>query len=89
VTENNGQLPDGDGVSVTRLFNRLEGIWYDKGARGFYFNSTSGGNAAMGQVWHYSPRSEKLTLFFESPVGSVLDSPDNLLVTTPGWSPPV
>jgi secreted PhoX family phosphatase len=66
------------------LFNRLEGIWYDKATRGFYFNSTSGGNAAMGQVWHYSPRSELLTLFFESPGGSVLDSPDNLLVTPRG-----
>ncbi|HET8621492.1 MAG TPA: alkaline phosphatase PhoX [Acidimicrobiales bacterium] len=66
------------------LFNRLEGIWYDRATRGFYFNSTSGGNAAMGQVWHYSPRSETLTLFFESPGGSVLDSPDNLLVTPRG-----
>jgi hypothetical protein len=66
------------------LFNRLEGIWYDRATRGFYFNSTSGGNAAMGQVWHYSPRSEMLTLFFESPGGSVLDSPDNLLVTPRG-----
>ena len=55
-----------------------------QGYPGFYFNSTSGGNAAKGQVWHYSPRSEMLTLFFESPGGSVLDSPDNLLVTPRG-----
>jgi secreted PhoX family phosphatase len=66
------------------LFNRLEGIWYDPASRGFYFNSTSGGDAAYGQVWHYNPRREKLTLFFESPGGSVLDSPDNLLVTPRG-----
>jgi secreted PhoX family phosphatase len=66
------------------LFNRLEGIWYDRHSGGFFFNSTSGGDAALGQVWHYSPRREELTLFFESPGGSVLDSPDNLLVTPRG-----
>lgn len=66
------------------LFNRLEGIWYDPRSGGFYFNSTSGGDAATGQVWHYSPRREQITLFFESPGGSVLDSPDNLLVTPRG-----
>jgi secreted PhoX family phosphatase len=66
------------------LFNRLEGIWYDRETKGFFFNSTSGGDAAYGQVWHYSPRRNKLTLFFESPGGSVLDSPDNLLVTPRG-----
>jgi hypothetical protein len=66
------------------LFNRLEGIWYDERSGGFYFNSTSGGDAALGQVWHYHPRRDSLTLFFESPGGSVLDSPDNLLVTPRG-----
>jgi uncharacterized protein len=66
------------------LFNRLEGIWYDARSRGFYFNSTSGGDAACGQVWHYDPHRDRLTLFFESPGGSVLDSPDNLLVTPRG-----
>jgi secreted PhoX family phosphatase len=66
------------------LFNRLEGIWYDHRSGGFYFNSTSGGDAACGQVWHYEPRWDRLTLFFESPGGSVLDSPDNLLVTPRG-----
>jgi secreted PhoX family phosphatase len=66
------------------LFNRLEGIWYDRDTRGFFFNSTSGGDAGFGQVWHYAPRTEELTLFFESPGGSVLDSPDNLLVTPRG-----
>jgi uncharacterized protein len=66
------------------MFNRLEGIWYDRQTKGFFFNSTSGGDAAYGQVWHYSPRRNKLTLFFESPGGSVLDSPDNLLVTPRG-----
>lgn len=66
------------------LFNRLEGIWYDRRSGGFFFCSTSGGDARYGQIWHYSPRREQLTLFFESPGGSVLDSPDNLLVTPRG-----
>jgi secreted PhoX family phosphatase len=66
------------------VFNRLEGIWYDPTTKGFFFNSTSGGDAGYGQVWHYSPRRETLSLFFESPGGSVLDSPDNLLVTPRG-----
>lgn len=66
------------------LFNRLEGIWWDASTQGVYFNSTSGGDAGYGQVWHYEPRADRLTLFFESPGGSVLDSPDNLLVTPRG-----
>ncbi len=66
------------------LFNRLEGIWYDRAGGDIFFCSTSGGDAGMGQVWRYDPRREVLTLFFESPGGSVLDSPDNLLVTPRG-----
>ena len=65
-------------------FNRLEGIWWDASTQGVYFNSTSGGDAGYGQVWHYEPKAERLTLFFESPGGTVLDSPDNLLVTPRG-----
>lgn len=65
-------------------FNRLEGIWWDASTQGVYFNSTSGGDAGRGQVWHYQPKTERLTLFFESPGSSVLDSPDNLLVTPRG-----
>lgn len=66
------------------LFNRLEGIWYDVHTGTFFFCSTSGGDAGYGQVWQYDPEAETLTLFFESPGGSVLDSPDNLLVTPRG-----
>jgi hypothetical protein len=66
------------------MFNRLEGIWYDHGTGAFFFNSTSGGDAGRGQVWQYDPVAETLTLFFESPGGTVLDSPDNLLVTPRG-----
>lgn len=74
-----------EGISKgAATFNRLEGIWYDPSSKGFFFASTSGGDAGYGQIWHYSPRTEQLRLFFESPGGSVLDSPDNLLVTPRG-----
>ncbi len=66
-------------------FNRLEGIWW--GEDRCFFNSTSGGNAGLGQVWEYRPAGKgdgTLTLVYESPEGSVLDSPDNLLVTPRG-----
>lgn len=66
------------------LFNRLEGIWWDFHSRNFFFASTSGGNAGVGQIWQYDPRRETLTLFFESPGGTVLDSPDNVHVTPRG-----
>jgi secreted PhoX family phosphatase len=79
------------------LFNRLEGCWYDEGS--VFFVSTSGGDAengdvnadgyreGFGQVWEYRPsaRNEgRLTLWFESPDGAVLDSPDNTTVTPRG-----
>lgn len=66
------------------LFNRLEGIWWNNRGPGFYFVSTSGGDAHFGQVWYYDARRHFLSLFFESPGGSVLDSPDNLLVSPQG-----
>lgn len=67
-------------------FNRLEGIFRgDDGT--IYFVSTSGGNAAVGQLWQYLPGftgGGTLVLRFESPSGSVLDSPDNICVTPSG-----
>ncbi len=64
-------------------FARLEGAWYDTGL--IYFTSTSGGSISGGQVFHYDPRREKLTLIFESrnntshPV-----MPDNMTVSPRG-----
>jgi len=67
-------------------WNRLEGIF--RGDDGdMYFVSTSGGNAARGQLWQFIPSftgGGTLVLVFESPNGSVLDSPDNLCVTPSG-----
>src|SRR5690606_32843668 len=64
-------------------FARLEGAWYDTGL--IYFTSTSGGGISGGQVFHYDPRCEKLTLIFESrnntshPV-----MPDNMTISPRG-----
>lgn len=69
-------------------FNRLEGIWRGLDGRSMYFVSTSGGEALRGQLWHYLPGEhgdgDELVLVFQSPIGSVLDSPDNITVTPNG-----
>ncbi|MGH6629322.1 MAG: alkaline phosphatase PhoX, partial [Burkholderiales bacterium] len=67
-------------------FNRLEGIFRGED-NSIFFVSTSGGNALYGQLWKYRPDNSgggTLELVFESPNGSVLDSPDNLCVTPSG-----
>jgi secreted PhoX family phosphatase len=78
-------------------FNRLEGIFRGEDGRSMYFLSTSGGTIkapgttnGFGQLWHYVPGDERyqegdqLVLVFESPSGSVLESPDNLCLTPNG-----
>jgi secreted PhoX family phosphatase len=67
-------------------FNRLEGVFRAQDGESMYFVSTSGGAAARGQLWHYIPDQDgdTLVLVFESPIGSVLDSPDNLCITPNG-----
>jgi hypothetical protein len=70
-------------------FNRLEGVFTGLDGRSIYFVSTSGGEARYGQLWHYIPADklngeDQLVLVFESPAGSVLDSPDNICITPRG-----
>lgn len=70
-------------------FNRLEGVFIGQDGRSVYFVSTSGGDKKYGQLWHYIPASklndqDQLVLVFESPAGSVLDSPDNICITPKG-----
>jgi secreted PhoX family phosphatase len=67
-------------------FNRLEGVFRAHDGESMYFVSTSGGTAQRGQLWHYlpDPDGDRLVLVFESPIGSVLDSPDNLCLTPNG-----
>ena len=67
-------------------FNRLEGLFRGDGGT-MFFVSTSGGEAARGQLWEYIPSftgDGTLVLRFESPSSSVLDSPDNICVTPSG-----
>ena len=77
-------------------FNRLEGIFRGADGRSMYFVSTSGGEPrapdgrGYGQIWRYIPAepptraTDELVLVFESPSGSVLESPDNLCITPSG-----
>ena len=77
-------------------FNRLEGIFRGVDGRSIYFVSTGGGEKrapggkGYGQLWRYVPAepptrgSDELVLVFESPSGSVLESPDNLCITPSG-----
>lgn len=59
-------------------FNREEGMWV--GGKKIYFDVTNGGEAGQGQVWEYDPERETITLVYESPGSSVLQSPDNVVI---------
>ena len=63
-------------------FSRLEGCWFGNGL--VYFDATSGGAAKAGQIWQFDPKSQKLTLLFESPNKPTLNMPDNLAVSPRG-----
>jgi secreted PhoX family phosphatase len=66
-------------------FARLEGCWHGDG--GIFFHATSGGDAAVGQVWFFRPHTtdrSELTLVFESPAKEVLNYPDNVTVSPRG-----
>jgi secreted PhoX family phosphatase len=66
-------------------FARLEGCWPGDG--GIFFHATSGGNAAVGQVWFYRPRGRnrgELTLAYESPDKEILNYPDNVTMSPRG-----
>lgn len=64
-------------------FARLEGCWYDTGL--VYFTSTSGGGINGGQVFHFDPRREKLTLVFESRNNTTHPvAPDNMTISPRG-----
>jgi secreted PhoX family phosphatase len=63
-------------------FQRLEGAsWGDKSG---FFVSTSGGAAASGQIFEYTPGGETLKLVYESPAKIHADYPDNVTVTPRG-----
>lgn len=63
-------------------FARLEGCIYGNGR--IYFDSTSGGDKKLGQVWQYIPAGKDegtLTLIFEPTDPAVLYMPDNVCLT--------
>lgn len=66
------------------VFGRLEGAWHGNGR--IYVNSTSGGDARMGQVWEYTPGADggSIRLLFESAGREQLGNPDNLCVSPRG-----
>ncbi|ASU78413.1 DUF839 domain-containing protein [Actinopolyspora erythraea] len=64
------------------VFARLEGAWFGDGS--VFINSTSGGDAGLGQVWQYRPDGSsggELVLVYESTDPELLESPDNLCVS--------
>ena len=66
-------------------FARLEGCWPGDG--GIFFHATSGGNAAVGQVWFYRARGNsrgELTMVYESPAKEILNYPDNVTMSPRG-----
>jgi uncharacterized protein len=60
-------------------FNRLEGACFRGGA--FWFDDTVGGEAKLGQIFRYLPAENRLELFLEGRSSSVMDAPDNVVVT--------
>ncbi len=66
-------------------FARLEGCLYGNGR--IYFDSTSGGDKKLGQVWEYVPTGKDngtLTMLFEPNDPSLLNMPDNLCLNRTG-----
>lgn len=78
--ETNGVFAQGRAAGGA-VFGRLEGCWH--GRSSVFFNSTSGGDANMGQIWRYT-HPGTLRLVFESPGPQVLANPDNITVTPHG-----
>lgn len=64
------------------IFTRLEGIFATEDT--VWFTATNGGDAGCGQVFAYSPGSQRLRLVFESPGREVLDYPDNIALSPRG-----
>jgi uncharacterized protein len=61
------------------IFKRGEGMCYADGY--IYWTCTNGGKAGKGQIFRYDVTKETVELFVESPEVSVLDFPDNLIMS--------
>lgn len=60
------------------IFDREEGIWV-RGDR-IYFGCTEGGTDDLGQVYEFDPRSQTITLIYESTNTATLENPDNIVI---------
>jgi len=76
-----GVLSQGVAAGGSR-FTRLEGCIATDAV--VYFTSTDGGDLAAGQVWGYFPDRQVLALIYESTDRSVLDYPDNVVLSPRG-----
>lgn len=65
-------------------FTRGEGMWWSEKEELVYFISTNGGAVREGQVWHYNPKTEILTMFYESRNSLDVDAPDNIAIAENG-----
>jgi uncharacterized protein len=61
------------------VFKRGEGMCYANGY--IYWTCTNGGEAGKGQIFRYDLAKETIELFLESPSESILDYPDNLIMS--------
>ncbi|MBX2866040.1 MAG: PhoX family protein [Leptolyngbyaceae cyanobacterium MAG.088] len=59
-------------------FSRGEGMFY--GNRSIYFCCTSGGSDGFGQVWRYTPGTNRLALVVQPTSSTELQAPDNVAV---------
>lgn len=75
TNDSGGVVAQGIAAGGSR-FIRLEGCLARED--GIWFTSTSGGDAAAGQVWRYDPRASSLELMFEVSDRSEMDYPDNI-----------
>jgi secreted PhoX family phosphatase len=60
-------------------FNRLEGAYFAGGA--FWFDDTVGGESRLGQIFRYLPATNTLELFLEGTSATVMEAPDNVVIT--------
>jgi len=63
------------------IFDREEGTWV-RGNR-VYFDCTEGGVEDLGQVYEFDPRSQTITLIYESTNEATLKKPDNIVIVPP------
>lgn len=77
-TPSGDTLRDEAQAAGAAIFQRGEGIDFADGQ--VFICTTRGGPSGRGQIFMLDPEASTLTVVGESPAGSVLDSPDNIVV---------